>query len=607
MFKLKKIFLIILILLLSSCAYFNMYFNAKKSFDAAEDKRKINNKIDKALYENSIKELSKILEFYPNSKWVDDALLMMGQSYYRQEKYDKAKRKYVEILTNYPKSNLRNKVKILLAEVEIALNNYDVAIELIETIKTSDLDINPLDLKKLNAELSLSLKDTTKALGIYLEAVKESESPGEKIIFLEKASILAEESKDHKNSANIYKQLINNIESRQKKFEYTLKYSDTLQKQGYADSALVIIENILSNEEYDEYSLKGDIKLGELYYFLGEYQKSYDKLDEVLRTNQKNRENGAILSETAYYIGEYYFNYKKDLKNALTMYDSSSYYDRGNNFSRKAAKRKRMITEFQRLKKKIPILEAKVDSTLSKLLRVDKKLETLKDSITFDKKTNLKVKKEKLNKDLIKQSKDMIRNKMLLAEKYLYDIVIPDSAEVCLNDISKANNLPHISSKALLLLFNMDSIKYSELQDSILYKYPKTLASNAVRKNRGLELVTIIEDSAKFYFNIASDLFLDSLYVEAIDEYMMIANKFEDSPLSPKIMKAAALIAENYIIDLEMAADIYTELKQKYPRTAYGNFASRKLISDSSQQKRQPKQVQESKADKWYMMDRRND
>jgi tetratricopeptide (TPR) repeat protein len=594
-------------MLLSSCAYFNMYFNAKKSFNDAEDKRKINNKIDKVLYENSIKELSKILEFYPNSKWVDDALLMMGQSYYRQEKYDKAKRKYVEILTNYPNSDLRNKTKVLLAEVEIAMNNYDAASELIETIKISDIDIDPLDLKKLNAELSLSLKDTTKALNLYLEAVNESQSPGEKIIFLEKASLLAEEVKDYKSSAKIYKQLINNVESREKKFKYTLKYSNALEKKGYTDSALVIIENILSNEEYDEYSLEGDIKLGELYYSLGEYQKSYDKLDEILRTNKKNRDNGPFLSETAFYIGEYYFNYKKDLENAITMYDSAGYYDRNNISYKEAAERKRTITEFQRMKKKIPALEVKVDSLNSKLSRIDKKLEGLKDSVTFDKKSNLKIQKKTLTKDLSKQTKEMVKSKMLLAEKYLYDILLPDSAEVYLRSVSRFKGLPHISSKALLMLFKMDTIKYIGFPDSILNDYPNTLASNAIRKDRGLELITVIEDSAKFYFNIASDLFLDSLYVEAIDEYMIIANKFEDSPIAPKIMKAAALMAENYIIDLEKAVDIYTELKQKYPRTPYSNFASTKLTLDSSQQRRQPKQKQKSEADRWYIMDRRND
>ena len=607
MFRLKKIFVILLIFFMSSCVYFNMYFNAEKKFNEAELKRKNDDKIDKNLYEASIKELSKILEFYPNSKWVDDALLMMGQCYYRQEKFDKAKRKYVEILTNYPKSDLINNAKILLAETEIALKNYDAAIELIETIKSSALSIDPIELKKLNAELSLSLNDTTKALNLYMEAVDESEYIVNKMLFLEKASLLSEKIKDYKTSANIYEQLIKNTEIRGKTFEYTLKYAGALEDQGYTDSALVIIENILSNEEYDEYSLEGDIKLGELYYSQGEYQKSYDKLDEILRTNQKSKKNGAFLSETAYYIGEYYFNYKKDLENAIIMYDSAGYYDRNNEYYKAVKVRKKTINEFKGLKLKIPPLNEKADSTRSKLSRIEKKMEELQDSITFDDKSNLRIKKENLEKDLLNQNKEIIKNKMLLAEKYLYDIAIPDSAEACLNAVSKAEYLPHISSKALFLLFNMDTIKYSGFKDSILNKYPNTLASNAIRKERGLELITIIEDSAKFYFNIASDTFLDSLYTEAIDEYLIIADKFEDSPISPKIMKAAALIAENYIIDLEMAAEIYTELKQRYPRTDYGNFATKKLKVDNSQQKVEPKKEQETEADMWYMMDRRND
>ena len=383
---------------MTNCAYFNMYFNAKKNYDQAEEKRKQSNTIDKNLYENSIKELSKVLEFYPNSKWVDDALLMMGQCYYRQEKFGKAKRKYVEILTNYPESDLKNKTTVLLAEVEIALNDYDAARKLIESIQTENVDIEPLDLKKLNAELSLSLKDSTKALDLYLEAVNESKSPGEKIIFLEKASLLADQIQDHEISAHIYEQLINNVENREKKFENTLKYSDVLQKQGYADSALVVIENILSQEEYDVYSLKGDIKLGELYFALGDYQRSYDKLDEVLRTNQKNRTNGADLSETAYYIGEYYFTHKKDLEKALSMYDSASYYDRRNEFYHKSAKRKKVINEFQRMVKKVSVLCEQVDSKTTKIERIDIKIEMLKDSVTFDTRNELRSKKEKLNK-----------------------------------------------------------------------------------------------------------------------------------------------------------------------------------------------------------------
>jgi tetratricopeptide (TPR) repeat protein len=594
-------------MLVSSCAYFNMYYNGKKSFNDAEDKRKINNQIDKGLYENTIKELSKILEFYPNSKWVDDALLMIGQSYYRQQKYDKAKRKYLEILTNYPKSDLKNKAKIYLAEVEIALKNYDTAIELIETIKTDELDVDPLELKKLNAELSLSLKDSSNALELYIEAANDSGSPIEKVTFLSKASLIAENIQDYKISADILEQLIENSETREKKFEYTLKLTNAIQKQGYADSALTIIENILSIEEYDEYSLKGDIKLGELYFALGEFDKAYEKFDEILRINQKDKKNASLLSETAFYIGEYYLNYKKDLKSAKTMYDSASYYDRSNKLHSRSTERKNIISEFYRMKRAIPLMKVKIDSALSRLSRIEIKLDNLKDSVSTETFEKFKIQKVKLEKELRTNNKELVKNKMILADKYLYEIVYPDSAELLLTEISKTNYLPHSSSRALLMLHNMDSVKYSGLEDSILNKYPNTLASNAIRKKRGLELVTVIEDSAVYYFNIASDLFLDSLYIEAVDEYMIIANKFEDSPIAPKIMNAAALIAENYIIDLNKAEEIYTELKQKYPRTTYGNYASKKLIVDSSVQKVEPKQKQESEADNWYMMDRRNE
>ncbi|MCK4979307.1 MAG: hypothetical protein KAS62_02870, partial [Candidatus Delongbacteria bacterium] len=496
------------------------------------------------------------------------------------------------------------KTKVLLDEVEIALNDYEAARELIKSIQIENVDIEPLELKKLNAELSLSLKDSTKALDLYLEAVDESDSPGEKIIFLEKASLLAEQMQDHKKSADIYEKLIKNVENREKKFENTLKYSDALQKQGYADSALVIIENILSQEEYDVYSLKGDIKLGELYFTLGDYQRSYDKLDEILRTNQKNRTNGAALSKTAFYIGEYYFTHKKDLKKALSMYDSVGYYDRRNESYQKVVKRKKMINEFERMIKKLPVSREQIDSTITKISRINKKLEELKDSTTFDTKSNLRSEKEKLIKDLKKKNLNIAKDQILLAEKYLYDIIIPDSAEVYFKIVSEAQDLPHISSKALLMLYMMDPVKYSGLQDSLINNYPNTKASNAVRIDRGLEPVTVIEDSAKYYFNIASDIFLDSLYYEAIDEYMLIANKYEDSPLSPKIMKAAGLIAENYLFDLERAADIYKELKDKYPRTTFGSFATRKLKTDSSQSQQEPKKIEESESDRWYLMDR---
>ncbi|MBN2856800.1 MAG: tetratricopeptide repeat protein, partial [Candidatus Delongbacteria bacterium] len=141
------------------CAYFNMYFNAKESYKEAEKKRKETNTIDKNLYENTIKELSKILEFYPESKWVDDALLMMGLSYLRQGDNYKAQKKFIELLKKYPGSDLSDQAKVYLAETEIALKNYEEARRLISGIESENINVENYELTKLNAEMNLSLGD----------------------------------------------------------------------------------------------------------------------------------------------------------------------------------------------------------------------------------------------------------------------------------------------------------------------------------------------------------------------------------------------------------------------------------------------------------------
>ena len=98
----------IILLLFAGCnlwqnftTYFNLYYNTKTLFREAEDeiflqKRDLfeteplvipgtaNTKLTKV-----IEKSSKILQFNSNSDYVDDALLMLGKSFYYQKNYQK--------------------------------------------------------------------------------------------------------------------------------------------------------------------------------------------------------------------------------------------------------------------------------------------------------------------------------------------------------------------------------------------------------------------------------------------------------------------------------------------------------------------------------------
>jgi tetratricopeptide (TPR) repeat protein len=126
----------------NTVAYFNIYYNANKLFREAEGelleaeranrakglpglaqtgvpaatKQKFNVVIDKC---------SNILAFHQESALVDDALFLIGRSYYYQAEYVKAERKFAELVGQFPTSDLRPHAEIWLLRSMAMLSRHD--------------------------------------------------------------------------------------------------------------------------------------------------------------------------------------------------------------------------------------------------------------------------------------------------------------------------------------------------------------------------------------------------------------------------------------------------------------------------------------------------
>jgi TolA-binding protein len=93
----------------AGCAYFNTFYFAKKYFAQAE-KLSLAAGSDKMSpeagrkYDEAIKQSTKVLKYHGGSRWVDDALYLMGASFYGKQEYEEALRKFDELVTNYPDS-----------------------------------------------------------------------------------------------------------------------------------------------------------------------------------------------------------------------------------------------------------------------------------------------------------------------------------------------------------------------------------------------------------------------------------------------------------------------------------------------------------------------
>jgi TolA-binding protein len=99
----------VIVLTTAGCAYYNTFYFAKKYFAQAEKLAQASGS-DKVSpeaarkYDDVIKQSTKVLKFHGGSRWVDDALYLIGASFFGKREYEDSLRKFDELVANYPES-----------------------------------------------------------------------------------------------------------------------------------------------------------------------------------------------------------------------------------------------------------------------------------------------------------------------------------------------------------------------------------------------------------------------------------------------------------------------------------------------------------------------
>ena len=123
-------------------AYYNKFYNAQKAFDqGVRATEQVNEPIDRdqylslfvpagnapdpAPFDRAIKKSSDVLREHAGSKWIDDALLLIGKSYFYQRNFVGAEQKFREIIAI--ESELEGEARFWLGRVLVAAENYTAA------------------------------------------------------------------------------------------------------------------------------------------------------------------------------------------------------------------------------------------------------------------------------------------------------------------------------------------------------------------------------------------------------------------------------------------------------------------------------------------------
>ncbi|MBN2011170.1 tetratricopeptide repeat protein [candidate division KSB1 bacterium] len=668
--------------LTTGCAYYNTFFNTKKFFDEAEKQREDDEKREatknrnisdqqtreqqqqqhsmvsssaKQKYTKAIEKASRLLEFYPNSKYVDDALLILGKSFYYRDESHKAKRKFEELINNFPQSEYVPEARLWLGKVHIELRDYKTAEENFRDILNGESKreirdeaqfllgglylhkqdyfsaANEFKIAAQNAEdktlrceayyqlgeCEFELKDFKAAADAYEKSKKYSQSIETEYRAQFNAGLAYKKLGQYDTAINIFTDLLGDFNNEDNWPDCKLEIADCLYKQGDIDNAIAWYISIPEEHE------KANDAKARAYYNLG-YIFQFDKAD-FEEAKKYYEEASKLVGRTEF--GDMTKARLKAIESVLTLQadieEQLKRISQGDSLAAVAEEVEIQLKHHQMVDEMI--LDNMVVDSLWSMLE-DTTQERLADSLEAERRfgENLFKDKQKIvknyflydsllvdslmyehqflltkaeqiieaerNKANVKSGnvgtpeEELVKDRLMLAEIFLFDFGQPDSALAEYLDVIKRDSLETNIAKSLYSIgyiyekSHRDTVKADSVYDELLTRFPKSSYADRVRQKLSIPIKTEADEKAHEVFIDAEKAYMDSArYADALAKYEEIVEHYPESPYATKSLYAMGWIYEKKLSENDKALETYRQLIEKYPETNFAKNVKKKV------------------------------
>lgn len=230
----------------TGCAYYNTFYLARKYYNLgvnAEKKNTTGRLAPEATtqFDKAIKQAEKILTRYPNSKWVDDALFLMGRAHFGREDYSAARQRFEELLTRLPDSEFAAQARFWIGRTHFAGNDYVKAAEVFEELEAAGLD--PAwgdDVVYFLGEISFAQEDYSGAVERYRDLIERYPNGRRASDALGRIGDALFARRQYAEARESYDAAIVRTADARDRFDLRLKIGQCLEKQQRFDEALNI-------------------------------------------------------------------------------------------------------------------------------------------------------------------------------------------------------------------------------------------------------------------------------------------------------------------------------------------------------------------------------
>ena len=572
--------------------YFNTLYNAQHQFNEAQDEvwslpeARLTGKnylaplpiqqSTRTKLTSVIEKCSKLLQYHPDSRYVDDALMMIGKSYYYQGDFQKAERKFSELINGYPESGYRFEAQYLLAYCYYQLKSNAEAQTLAKDVADAAVAAGNDDVL---ARASLVLGQMQADDGNFTIARD----------FLERAATHADNSDlraatwlrvgqvdssmgDHAASEKAYRRAVNESGNYVVQYRGLIGAVRALQLQARYDDALALLLDLRSNQNYREFFGEVEFEIGNTYAFKDDPSDAITQYRHVDSLYART-ETGA---KSYYKLGMLY-------EKRLFWYDSARIaFARGAAEAPQSSVGQQLAHHADYLNSyfKFHAAIAKYDSIRTALLAPPDTAARGRDSLTLALQNRTDTSRVKPPAGL-PITLDTVEFRLATYESELAGLFYTtigrsDSAIYWYTRVITGFPESPLVPRGLYTLaqiYSLDSTatrgKSDSLYREIIRRFPGTPFADEATRILGLAPLEKKIDSASVVYVSGERLILAGNGPAAIDTMHMLIDHYPSSPYASKAQYAIGWVYENILQKPDSALVCYRELVRRFPLSLY--------------------------------------
>jgi len=622
--------------------YFNLYYNTTDAFEQAEEAISLEERSifstkeitvpgsANQLLNRVIEKTSKILQFHGTTSYVDDALLMLGKSFYYQKNYLKSIRKFQELTATQKESDLYLEAELWIAKTEMRLKNYETALLLLDSVRIKaagegeDEIIEEAYIEEVIYNVTIenyaqAIKIADELLNIVDDDARAAEVAFETASFYTKLE-------DPKNALR-YLEMVSDYSPVYKiELDALVERGRTLRQLDRNEEALDIFETMRLEDKYKDNFDVIDYEIGMTYEALGETDRAVENLVYVDTSYT-----------TSVYSGIARYNLGRIYEDKLVNFDSAAVYYQKAAASQLPTERVKEVHARNLLFTKYGDLTARLMNNRKQLMYLDDPQTFARDSIIYYDSVKVLAALDSLETGItggeelrtgrtgreqqqqipretrVKQFSPPIKptiprdsiiaginkDKFDLANLFFAELAKPDSAAKYYNEILNDSSAAVYYSRTLYALGNYyqaagDSAKADSIFNYIYDNYKNDRVVNAAAARLNKPLINITYDPAEDIYSEAEKYWLAERFDSSLTLYREVYTEYPKSNYAPKAWLASGWILENDLNMPDSAASVYDSISVKFPGTPYAQKIGPKLIAYKQMQAQRQREIEDS-------------